>query len=78
MFSRGYELHCISSHHLSCYPNMALTAVGDQFILGVSLTGLIVGALLAAVMTNRTSSDETDTGLPPISVHVLTEVQHGR
>jgi hypothetical protein len=25
--------------------NMAYTAVGDQFILGVSLTGLIVGAL---------------------------------
>jgi hypothetical protein len=58
--------------------NMAHTAVGDQFILGVSLTGLIVGALLAAVMTSGRSSDDTNTGVPPISVHSLTEVQHGR
>jgi hypothetical protein len=54
--------------------NMAHTAVGDQFILGVSLTGLIVGALLAAVMTSGRSSYDTDTGSPPISVHLLTEV----
>jgi hypothetical protein len=58
--------------------NMAHTAVGDQFILGVSLIGLIVGALLAAVMTSGRSSYDTDTGLPPISVHLLTEVEHGR
>jgi hypothetical protein len=57
---------------------MAQTAVGGQFILGVSLTGLIVGALLAAAMTSGRSSYDTDTGLPPISVHSLTEVQHGR
>jgi hydrogenase/urease accessory protein HupE len=58
--------------------NMAHTAVGDQFILGVSLTGLIVGALLAAVMTSERSSYDTDTGLPPISVHFLMEVHHGQ
>jgi hypothetical protein len=58
--------------------NMAHTAVGDQFILGVSLTGLIVGALLAAVMTSGRNSYDTDTSLPPISVHLLTEVQHDR
>jgi hypothetical protein len=52
--------------------------VGDQFILDVSLTGLIVEALLAAVMANGRSSYDTDTGLPPISVHLLTEVRHGR
>src|SRR5918999_6120563 len=51
--------------------DMAHTAVGDQFILGVSLTGFIVGARLAAVMTSGRSSYDTDTGLPPISVHLL-------
>ena len=35
-------------------------------------------ALLAAVMTSGRSSSHTDTGLPTISVHLLTEVQYGR
>lgn len=49
-----------------------LSSKSDQLMCSRS------AALLAAVVTSGRSSRDTETGLPPISVHLLTEIQHGR